>query len=459
MRDRAIRKLESVLGKDCIRIGSEIPEKYFTDHTQERREPEAVIQPSTVEEIVALAKVANEEQIAIVPRGGGSGLRGGAVPSKGSIVLSLEKFNKIIDVDKVNYIAKVQPGVITADLQKTVWEKGLYYPIDSLCSEISTLGGDVAENAHGLHGVRYGELRDYIRRIDVVLPTGELAHTGAVPMKSVSGYDMNKILIGSKGTLGIFTEIVFKLLPRPETKQTLVASFRHLKGAAATASSIVTQLLTPSALEMMDSHFIHFLNEKSKDDQTITLTRDGNALLLIEVDGFERSVNQQLDILKDICQANRALVVLKDFSESQEQQVWNVRKLWAFRVLREQTPVLFLSFFLPTADLEYTIGSLETFLSQISLPATLFGHAGEGNIHLALFSSPNQDFKGAVLSLRQQILEMIRKSGGFVVQEYFIGIPSLSPSQSVLSGLREVFFQFKRKVDPYNILNPDKILI
>jgi len=449
-----VHRLESLLGRGRVWVGPEIPEKYLTDKTGEIGEPGGMVQPSTVEEVVALLRVAQEEKIVVAPRGGGSGLRGGAVPFPGGLVLSLEKLNKIVDLDKVNYIAKVQPGVLTVDLQKAAWEKGLYYPIDSLSSEISTLGGDVAENAHGLRGVRYGELRDYLRRLDFVLPTGEMAHTGADPMKSVSGYDMNKVFIGSRGTLGVFTEITLKLLPRPETARALVAGFQHLREAAATASALIANLLTPSALELMDQNFVRFLHEKSD------LSIDGNALLLLEADGFESSVRHQIQVLRNICQNHKALEVLKDLSEEEERRLWEVRKLWAFRTLLETPPVLFVNLFVPPADLEGAVEGLETLLNQIPFPTTLFGHAGEGNLHVALFPAPGRDFTPEVLSARRQILEVMRKVGGLYAHEYFIGMPSLSPTpfQGGASGLREVFSQFKKKVDPNNILNPGKVL-
>jgi FAD/FMN-containing dehydrogenase len=473
MKDHFLYRLESLFDKGSLWVGSNIPGKYYTDETGEVGEPEGVVLPSSVEEVRALIQVAYEEEIPITPRGGGSGLRGGAVPSKGSFVLSLEKLNKIVDLDKVNYIAKVQPGVITADLRRAAQEQGLYYPINSLSSEISTLGGDVAENAHGLHGVRYGELRDYIRRLDFILPTGEMAHTGAVPMKSVSGYDMNKLFIGSKGTLGIFTEITLKLLPQPETTRTLVAGFRYLKEAAAAASAIITHLLTPSALEILDKNFIQFLRKNYRDSLPDLPIPEGEALLLVEVDGFENSIKQQLQQVENICQNHKVLEMLRNLSQDQEQRLWDARKLWSYTVLnsrRNQTSgpkispaedissVLFLSFFIPPADLEKAIAGLEATLNQVLGFTTLFGHAGEGNLHAAVSFSSNQDFKPVVPSVCRQVAEIVRKFQGLYAKEYFIGIsPVITAfSQRISPGLQEVFSQFKKKVDPRNILNPDK---
>jgi glycolate oxidase len=474
MKDDFLHRLESFLGNGSLWVGSNIPGKYYTDETGEMGEPEGVAIPSSIEEVIAVTRIACEEKVPITPRGGGSGLRRGAVPCKGSLVLSLEKLNKIIDLDKVNYIARVQPGVITADLHRAAQRQGLYYPIDSLSSEISTLGGDVAENAHGLHGVRYGELRDYIRRLDFILPTGEMAHTGAVPMKSVSGYDMNKLFIGSKGTLGIFTEITIKLLPRPETTRTLVASFRYLKEAAAAACAILTHLLTPSALEILDKSFIQFLRKNYRD--SLSTIPEGDAFLLIEMDGFEDSVRRRLQQVENICQNHKVLEILGNFSQNQEQKLWEARKSWSYTVLnsvrnrasgpevfptKESSPVLFLSFFIPPASLEGAIEGLESVLNQISQPATLFGHAGEGNLHVAVSFPSNQDFTPKVSFVCQQVAEIIRKFHGLYAQEYFIGMSPVSTilSQRILPGLQEIFSQFKKKVDPQNILNPDKVLI
>ncbi len=476
MKDRFLYRLESLLDKGSLWVGSNVPGKYYTDETGEVGELEGVVLPSSVEEVRAFIQVAYEEEIPITPRGGGSGLRRGAVPSKGSFVLSLEKLNKIIDLDKVNYIAKVQPGVITAHLHRAAQEEGLYYPIDSLSSEISVLGGDVAENAHGLHGVRYGELRDYIRRLDFILPTGEIAHTGAVPMKSVSGYDMNKLFIGSKGTLGIFTEITLKLLPQPETTRTLVAGFRYLKEAAAAASAIITHLLTPSALEILDKSFIQFLQKNYRDSLPALPIPKGEALLLVEVDGFEDSAKQQLQRVENICQNHKVLEMLGDLSQDQEQRFWNARKLWSYKVLnsrRNQTSrpkispeedrssVLFLSFFIPPADLGKAIEGLESILNQVPGSTTLFGHAGEGNLHAAVSFPSNQDFKFVVPSVCRQVAEIVYKFQGLYAKEYFIGMSPISTalSQRISPGLQEVFSQFKKKVDPRNILNPDKAWI
>ncbi|MGB9595385.1 MAG: FAD-binding oxidoreductase, partial [Candidatus Poribacteria bacterium] len=245
-------RLENIVGKQFISDADIDRVCHSYDATKQRSLPDIVIRPSSAQEISEIMKIANEHLIPVYPKGAASGLTGGAVPLYGGISLDLTRLNKIIDVDEANLMATVEPGVIIADFQNEVEKRGLLYPPDPASNKFATMGGSVAECSGGLRGMKYGVTKDYVTALEVVLPTGEIIHTGSITLKSVTGYDLTKLFVGSEGTLGIFTKIVVKLIPPPERIETIRAYFGSIKDSADTVSAIIAKKIVPRALEFVD---------------------------------------------------------------------------------------------------------------------------------------------------------------------------------------------------------------
>src|SRR5512147_379955 len=232
LKSSVVKELKTIVGADNLLTSPEELTVYSYDATQRESLPWAVARPKTADEVSQILVLANRERFPVVPRGAGTGMSGGSVPIEGGLVLSLERMNRILEIDEEDFIAVVEPGVVTGELQKAVEERGLFYPPDPASRKFCTLGGNVAECAGGLRAVKYGVTRDYVLGLEVVLPTGEIVTTGARTVKSVAGYDLTRLIVGSEGTLGIATRIVLKLLPLPQTVRTLSAFFRSVQGAA-----------------------------------------------------------------------------------------------------------------------------------------------------------------------------------------------------------------------------------
>ena len=259
---RVINELKDVVGPGHLITAPDDLAKYASDGTKLEYIPDAVALPGSSEEISRIMLLANRERFPVIPRGGGSGMTGGALAVQGGLVLSLERFNRILMIDQENLIAKVEPGVITARLQEEVERLDLFYPPDPASADVSTLGGNVAECAGGLRGLKYGVTRDYVLGLTVVLPTGEIINTGVETMKGVAGYDLTRLIVGSEGTLAVITSITLRLIPKPAAKRTMTAFFRDIRGAARTVSNIIREKITPATLEFMDRQCIDAVRDE-----------------------------------------------------------------------------------------------------------------------------------------------------------------------------------------------------
>ncbi|MDQ1327094.1 MAG: FAD-binding protein, partial [Candidatus Poribacteria bacterium] len=250
------KKLEAIVGEQYISDSDLDRVCNSYDATKQRSLPDVVVRPNSAQEISEILKLANENYIPVYPRGAASGLTGGAVPLYGGIALDITRMNRIIEIDEANLMATVEPGVVIADFQNEVEKRGLLYPPDPASNKFATMGGSVAECSGGLRGIKYGVTKDYIMALEVILPTGEIIHTGTKTLKSVTGYDLTKLFVGSEGTLGIFTKIVVKLIPPPEKIETIRAYFSSIKEAADTVSAIISAKIVPRALEFVDEECV-----------------------------------------------------------------------------------------------------------------------------------------------------------------------------------------------------------
>ncbi len=419
-------------------------------------EPEVVLFPTSTEQVSQIMVVASREKIPVTARGAGTNLTGGSVPTRGGIVLVFTRMNKILQIDKENRIAIVQPGVVNMDFQKELAKYSLFFPPDPASMAISTMGGNVAENAGGPRAVKYGVMKDYLLGVEVVLASGEVMMTGSRTMKNVTGYNLTQLFCGSEGTLGLITQIIVKLLPLPETRRTLQVAYKHLEDAGTTASRIFDMGIVPVAFELLDNVFVNIIEDYSH----IGLPREAGALLLIEVDGPEIAVESQAQQINKLCQKLGAIQIKVAKSSEENDEIWKARRS-AYGAEAQLRPTAI------AEDCTVPVGQLVSMLHEVAKIAKKYdllipvvAHAGDGNLHPQILTDIRD--KEEMERVEKAIDEISVKSlelGGTLTGEHGIGIAK----QEILSmELGEVGIgvtkAIKKALDPHNILNPDKVV-
>lgn len=417
--------------------------------------PEAVVFPESEEQISQIIKLANQEKFNIVPRGAGTGLSGGSIPVENSVVIVLTRWNKILEIDTKNLTATVQPGVITAQFQKEVEKIGLFYPPDPGSMNVSTIGGNVANNAGGLRGLKYGVTKNYVLGTELILPSGELLKTGGKNMKDVAGYNLRDFIIGSEGTLGIITKVLLKLVPLPTNSVTLLAYFDKLVDSASSVSDIVAAHITPSMMEFLDNTTINCVEDYTK----IGLPRNSQAVLLIEVDGRGSIVQEDAETIKNILKKNRASFV-RIADSAQEALKLKTARRSAFSALARKRPTTILEdATVPRSELPIMIEKVAEAARKFDLTFGDFGHAGDGNLHPTCLTDErdNQEINRAHRAFEFIFNEAI-KLGGTITGEHGTGL-SKKQFLELVAGAPGVDMMMKIKsvIDENNIMNPGKI--
>ena len=418
--------------------------------------PEAALLPVSTDEVSRIIKVAAREKIPVTARGAGTNLAGGSVPVRGGIVLVFTKMNRILEIDKVNRVAVVQPGVINMDFQKELAKQGLYYPPDPGSMAVSTMGGNVAENAGGPRAVKYGVTKDYLLGAEVVLATGEIMRTGGKTLKNVSGYNLTQLFCGSEGTLGLITEMTFKLIPLPETKRTLQAAYKNLSDAGKTIARVFEIGILPVALEILDKVCINII----EDYTHLGLPREAEALLLIEVDGPEAAVAGQSERLTALCREMGAHEVTTARTMPEIDEVWRARRSAYGATARLRTTVI-------AEDCTVPIGNLVTMFQEVARIAEKYkllipvvAHAGDGNLHPQIATDINdqEEMQRVVKAIDEISLKAV-ELGGTLTGEHGIGIAKRELLPVELGAVAtEITRSIKKVFDPLNILNPDKVV-
>ncbi len=428
---------------------------YSYDATQMEFRPDAVVYPADAEEVAQILKLANSERFAVFPRGAGSGFTGGALPKGGGIVLVTTRMNRIIRIDTENLVAEVEPGVVTEEFQMAVEKLGLFYPPDPASLKFSTLGGNVAENAGGPRAVKYGVTRDFVMGLEVVLPTGEIILTGGETYKGVVGYDLTRLVVGSEGTLGVITRIIFKLLPLPEAKKTMLTIFDSIDGAARAVSAIIGAKIIPTTLEFMDHATLQCVDRRF----SLGLPEAARAVLLIEVDGDRDLIERQAARIHEVVKP-LGLVEFKVAKDAAEAEgLWKVRRLVS-PSLRDVNPTKYNEdIVVPRSKVPDVIRKIDAIAKKYDIPIVNFGHAGDGNIHVNVMIDkevPGQEEKAhaAIEEVFRAALEL----GGTMSGEHGVGLAKqpyigleLKPAQ--VAAMQAV----KKALDPNNILNPGKM--
>lgn len=457
LKPEVLKRLVAVLGQENVFTSKEDLICYSYDSTPVDALPDVVAAPATRDEIVAIVKLANEEKIPVIPRGGGTNLSGGSVPVSGGIVLALHRMNKILEVDTDNLTVTSEPGVITAKLHQAVEKAGLFYPPDPQSMFMSTIGGNVAENAGGPRGVKYGVTRDYVLGLEVVTPTGEVVRVGGKTIKNVSGYDLIRLFTGSEGTLGVITEITLRLVPMPEAKRTLLALFDRLDDAAQAVSGIIKQRIIPTTLELMD----HKAMELIEAFKPVGFPMDVEGALLIEVDGSAADVDSQIVKVEETCKACGAREVKVAQDAAQAAQLWIGRRSAFGAMARSARTVLTEDATVPRSRVPDIVRVIQQAAEKHRITIPILGHTGDGNMHpCILCDDRDPEEMKRVDAAVDEIFEAALAMGGTLSGEHGIGIIKQKYmewefGQAGLDMMRAI----KKAVDPNNIMNPGKIFL
>jgi glycolate oxidase len=414
-----------------------------------------VVHPGSTEEVAAVVKLANEFSIAIVTRGSGTGLSGGSVPSEGCIVLCLTRLDKIISVDAANLTVRAQCGVITAAIDAAANKHGLFYPPDPGSMKISTIGGNVAENSGGLRGLKYGVTRDYVMGLEVVLPDGRIARFGNACVKDVAGYSMKDLFIGSEGTLGIITEVLLKVLPRPAARRTMLASYDRMEDAAQTVSDIIAAKIIPCTLEFLDRMTIGCVEDYAK----IGLPRDCEALLLMETDGHPAAVAEEAEQMLALARARGARDVRVARDDAEALQLASARRS-AFSALARVRPTTILEdVTVPRDKLAEMVAFVAEVAKRHKLLVGTFGHMGDGNLHPTFLTDErNTEEMARVHEALEDIVTKTLALGGTITGEHGVGLAKKAwLRRQVGENSHDLMREIKRAWDPRNLLNPGKI--
>ena len=457
-----IESLKKIAGEEYVFTDAESLKHYGHDETEDLNfPPQVVVKPRTAEEISKILKICNKELIPLTPRGAGTGLSGGALPVYGGIVLSMERFNRILNIDERNLQATVEPGVINQVFQEAVMEKGLFYPPDPASKGSCFLGGNVAERAGGPKAVKYGVTKDYVLNLEVVLPTGEIIWTGANVLKNSTGYNLTQLMTGSEGTLGIITKIVFRLIPLPKHNLLMLAPFFSAIKACEAVSAIFRAGITPSAMEFLERDAIDWAL-KYVDGISINVKDDIQAHLIIEVDGNDLEVlMKECEKITEVLQQFNCDEILFADTQDQKNALWKMRisvaeAVKTHSIYKEEDTVV------PRAELPVLLAGVKDIGKKYGFQSVCYGHAGDGNLHVNIIKSNMSDEQwSTILPLGiREIFQLCVKLGGTISGEHGIGwvqkdymdIAFSEKSRSLQKQIKSVF-------DPNGILNPGKIWI
>ena len=454
MRKRIIKQLQELFGTDQVLTSREECACYAYDGSGGAVSPWAVVFPEKTNQVAALMKLANQHGFPVIPRGAGSGMTGGAVPIQGGVVLVTSRMNQILEIDADNMVAVVEPGVITGDLQNVLAKNGLFYPPDPASLKFCTLGGNAAECAGGPSAVKYGVTRDYIIGCQAVTASGEIITTGVRTEKGVTGYDLTHLLIGSEGTLAIFTRLTLRLLPLPETRETLLLLFTDMVDAVTLVAELLRADIQPCTLEYMDQSAIAVV----RDQISLPLDEKTRALLLLEIDGASEEVARRLSSLRRFLK-NRSLRVRMAESEAERAELWQARRAISPATFKLKPDKISEDVVVPRSRIPELVSFTTALAKELDLTILTFGHAGDGNIHVNIMldrSNPEELQHG--LQAKKRLFARVMELDGTLSGEHGIGTTKAAflpleidpPTMALMKEIKKLF-------DPNNILNPGKI--
>jgi len=430
---------------------------YSYDASEHHHRPDCGVWAESAEQISHILQLANRHRVPVIPRGGGTGLTGMAVPQRGGIVLDLNHMNRILRISIEDRLAVVEPGVVYADLEKALDKHGFFFPPDPASGKVSTLGGNVATNAGGVKGAKYGTTRDYVLGLQVVLPDGRIMRTGSRTMKSVSGYDLTKLFVGSEGTLGIITEITLKINPRTTAASTALATFRNLEDAGRAVSQIMHSGIIPSVLEILGRETIVAINQNTDLDLPVV-----DAILLAETDGYTRAETEyQMQRVISVFKQNNAEAIKTADTAEEAAGLWEARKS-AYGVLaRIKTGFVLEDVTVPMAKIAEMLKGIKAISERHGIMIATYGHAGDGNLHpQILFDAYDPEQAKRQEAASADLFRLAIALGGTLTGEHGIGLQkaafmTLEHDPAAMDVMRSI----KKMLDPNNILNPGKMAL
>jgi glycolate oxidase len=430
---------------------------YSYDASEHSHRPSCGVWPGTAEQVSEILKLANREQIPVIPRGAGTGLSGMSVPAKGGIVLDLNRMNKILGISIEDRLAVVQPGVVYASLESALAPYGFFFPPDPASGKVSTLGGNVATNAGGVKGAKYGTTRDYVLGLQVVLPDGRVMRTGSKAIKSVSGYDLTRLFVGSEGTLGVVTEIILKINPKPRATSTALATFDNLEDAGHAVTEIMHSGILPSVLEILGRETLVAINQNTE----LNLP-EVDAMLLVETDGYtSEETEYQMKKILEVFRQNHVQEVKEAKSEAEVTELWKARKS-AYAVLaRIKTHFVLEDVTVPIGKVAKMLRGVNEIAKKYNLQIATFGHAGDGNLHpQILYDGYDPDQVKRMEAASGELFNLAISLEGTLTGEHGIGLSkarymTLEHDPAAMDVMRSL----KKMFDPNNILNPGKMAL
>ncbi|WP_265595852.1 FAD-linked oxidase C-terminal domain-containing protein [Verrucomicrobium sp. BvORR106] len=451
-----IAELVNLLGGDAVLSSDEDLVPYSFDGTAAlKQRPACVVFPRSTEDVAACVKLARRYDVPVVTRGSGTGLSGGSVPLTGCLVLCLVKLDRILEVDPRNLTLRAECGVITKEIDDAASGHGLFYPPDPGSMKISTIGGNVAENSGGLRGLKYGVTRDYVMGMTVVLPDGEIAWLGNKCVKDVAGYSLKDLFIGSEGTLGIITEVLLKLLPKPAARRTMLAMYDSMEAAAETVSAIIAARIIPCTLEFLDRMTLGCVEDYAK----IGLPTDVEALLLMETDGHPAAVEDEANRMMEIARQNGAREVKMAADEAEGARLAAARRN-AFSALARVKPTTILEdVTVPRSELAAMVKFINETASKYRLLIGTFGHMGDGNLHPTFLTNEKDEEEMHRVELALgEIVEKTVSLGGTITGEHGVGLAKKGFLKQQFGRVSyDLLKLVKKALDPAGILNPGKI--
>ena len=451
--------LRGIADPGNVLVGQEALEPYTHDETVGlRADPEVVVRVASAQQVSEIFKLAQRERIPVTPRGAGYGLSGGAVPVQGGIVLSTEKMNRILEIDRKNLMVTVEPGVITGDIHRAVEAEGLFYPPDPASLDSCSIGGNIAEGAGGPRAVKYGITKDYVCGLEAVLPSGEIIRSGGKLVKNVTGYSLIQLLIGSEGTLAVVTQIILRLLPLPKVQVDLLVPFDDFQAAADTVSDIIAHRILPTTMEFMEQDSILAVERLLEKPVPFN---DAAAHLLIQLDGnVQEAVEAEMETVGDLCLEHGARDVLVAQDRPTRERLWEARRM-IIEALNHESPVNHMEdVVVPRAEIHRLLKGIKEIAGSHGVRIINFGHAGDGNVHVNVLNDglAAEEWEALVPVVTEEIYRLALSLGGTITGEHGIGATrrrylSLALDEVQIALMRQIRDVF----DPNHILNPGKI--
>lgn len=444
MRQDLIDAFSKIVGAEHVLTGNEKLLEYADAATPgSSRIPDAIIEPANTAEVSQVLALANAEKIPVYPRGYGSSVYKAAIPSAGGIILLLKRMNSILEIDTANLAATIEPGVLIADLDREVRKSGLMFPPDPGTLDTATVGGLVAQNSSSMRSLKYGSTKHYIMGLEIVLADGRILNTGGKNVKDVAGYDLTKLMTGSEGSLGIFTKIIVKLMPAPETQKCLLAVFQSIEAASNTVENILGEKIVPSSLELMDNITLRAIGS----ELPAGMPSDAAAALLIEIDGIQTVVDSNTDKITAILQSQGAAKILTAQTDEEMNALWAARRAILPSLAKSNAAVLIADAVVPRSKIANMVTAIAAIAAKNNTTIAVFGHIGDGVLHPAVVYNPADKNESSQTANAMNALSALAITlGGKFSSSY----------QKDPAGPAEIFAKqaIKLSLDPNNILNP-----